>query len=136
MKIEEPFLIDTNILIYALNKDSAYYDFSRKIISENGENLYLAYKSVGEFICVMSKMGRYDIIELEWDKIIRRFNILFSDSFSAEIYKKLILKYQPVGNHVYDFEIVSVMLNSGIRKIATVNLSDFIKIEEIDIIHF
>ncbi|NPV02704.1 MAG: PIN domain-containing protein [Brevinematales bacterium] len=65
MKIEEPFLIDTNILIYALNKDSAYYDFSRKIINDNGENIYLAYKSVAEFVCVMSKMGRYDIIELE-----------------------------------------------------------------------
>jgi predicted nucleic acid-binding protein len=134
MKIEGPFIVDTNILIYALNIESRFYGFSRGILRDNSGNIFLAHKSITEFIAVMSKIGRYDIIENELDTLYGRFNIVYSDESSAGILRDLVLRYRPSGNRVYDFEIISVMLNIGISRIATVNVSDFSGIDEIQII--
>ena len=134
MKIDGQFVIDTNILVYSLNKNSIFFRYSRELITNNPGSLCLACKSVSEFVCVMSKMGLYEIVEKELGKILSKFTILYSDSLSEELFRHLVLKYRPVGNRVYDFEIVSVMLAHGITKIATINDSDFKDIEEIEII--
>ena len=70
MKIDGNFVIDTNILLYALNKDSGYFAFSRGMLESNQGNIFLAHKSLTEFVGVLSKLGRYDIIEKELIKIV------------------------------------------------------------------
>lgn len=134
MKIEEPFFIDTNILIYFFDEDSEFYQFSRDLISCNINNACLASKTIAEFVCVMSKKGFYNIIENELIKISSRFQIIYPNNLSLELFNDMVLKYKPKGNQSYDFEIVSVMLANGINKIATINKKDFLAIEEIEII--
>jgi predicted nucleic acid-binding protein len=134
MKINSNFLIDTNILVYSFNKKSEFFEYSRGIIDHNPGKIYIANKSITEFVCVMSKVGLYEIIENELIKISSRFHILYPDSFSTELFNDLILKYKPTGNRVYDFEIVSVMLANRINKLVTINANDFKQVEEIEII--
>jgi predicted nucleic acid-binding protein len=55
MKINGSFVIDTNILVYSINKGSEYFEYSRGLIEENGENVFLTQKSVAEFVCVLSR---------------------------------------------------------------------------------
>jgi predicted nucleic acid-binding protein len=134
MKIDSYFFIYTNILVYSFNKKSEFFEYSREIIEHNPGYIYFASKSITEFTCVMSKLGLYEIIENELEKIPLRFQIVYPDSFSTEIFNDLVLKYKPIGNRVYDFEIVSIMLAGGINKLVTINVDDFKRIEEIEVI--
>ncbi|RYE28156.1 MAG: hypothetical protein EOP42_17665 [Sphingobacteriaceae bacterium] len=60
--------------------------------------------------------------------------ILFSTETSLDYLEKLIQKYQPIGNQVYDIEIVSVMLDNNLQHIATFNKKDFINITEVQLL--
>lgn len=122
MKINEKFVIDTNVLIYSLDQSSQFFNFSKKIIDENKENVCIVHKTISEFVCVLSKIGKYDVIKNELPKIIDELNILFPDYESANHFKDLVKKYKPKGNQAYDFEIVSVMMANNIKKIATINV--------------
>ena len=82
MKINEKFVIDTNILIYSFDKASQYFVFSRDIIDNNKENICIANKTISEFVCVMSKLGKYEVIENELSKIINTFTVLFYVSYT------------------------------------------------------
>lgn len=134
MKINEKFVIDTNVLVYSFDKSSKYFDFSKNIINENKENIYIVQKIISEFVCVMSKIGKYDVIQNELPKLINELNILFPDYESTNHFEGLIQKYKPKGNQVYDIEIVSVMLANNIKKIATINKGDYKNITEIELI--
>ncbi len=56
---------------------------------------------------------------------------LFPTEQSTIILERLINQYHPVGNQVYDIEIVSIMLDNKISQIATFNQKDFTHITEI-----
>ena len=60
--------------------------------------------------------------------------ILFPSISSLAIFEKLIQQYQPKGNHVFDIEIVSIMLDNGINHIATFNQKDFVNLSEVQIL--
>lgn len=134
MKINEKFVIDTNILIYSFDQSSQFFNFSKKIIDDNKENVCIVYKTISEFVCVLSKIGKYDVIQNELPKIIDELNILFPDYDSTNHFNNLVKKYKPKGNQAYDFEIVSVMMANNIKKIATINKDDYKNITEIELI--
>ena len=123
-------------MIYFYNSDSKYYQFSRELVFDNLENIFVVYKSISEWVSVLSKLGFYNIVDNELDKIVNNFNILYPDTSSLNVFNKLITKYKPKGNKVYDFEIVSIMLSHGISNIVTINVDDFKKIDEIEIITY
>jgi len=136
MKINEKIVIDTNILVYSLDKASQYFEFSRNIIDDNIENICITNKTISEFVCVMSKLKKYEVIENELPKVINNFTILFSDEISLDYYKELVLKHKPHGNVAYDFEIVSIMMANEIKTLVTINKKDFQQITGIEIISF
>jgi len=133
MHMKSKVVLDTNILIYALDSGSIHHDFAVKFI-ESHHNCYITTKTVSEFVAVLSKMGLYNVVENELGKITSAFTVITPNEKSLDIFKELILKYHPKGNRVYDFEIVSVMLAHGIKKIATINVDDFKDIKEIEIV--
>ena len=75
-----------------------------------------------------------EIIDKEFDKIINKFNILYPDDLSTNIFTELVKNYSPKGNRGYDYEIASVMLANNIENIVTLNVDDYKKIKEINII--
>lgn len=131
--MKSKIVFDTNILIYALDADSVHHAFAVKIF-KSFKNCYITSKTVSEFVAVLSKMGLYNVIEIELERLNSIFTILTPNENSLKIFKDLVLKYRPKGNRVYDFEIVSVMLAYDIKKIATINTDDFKSIKEIEII--
>lgn len=134
MKIDGKFIFDTNIIIYSLDRNSKYYNFSKELIEENN-NLYTTVKSVSEFVAVLSKMDLYDIIESELKNLLKNFIILYPSKTSTQLFVELIEKYKPIGNRVFDFEIISIMQSHNINKIATINSKDFQGVDGIEIIH-
>ena len=66
--------------------------------------------------------------------IQKQFKIIFPNKSSFHVFNILIKKYKPIGNRVFDLEIVSVMLSKKIKNLFTINVKDFKDVEEITLL--
>ncbi len=127
-------LIDTNVLIYGLDKSSIYHQHAKTILTRPDLHLFLTTKNVSEFFAVTSKLKLPVKICQEFYKDLKANTIiLFPTEKSLTIFERLTRHYHPVGNQVYDIEIVSIMLANEIMQVATFNHKDFKGIKEIQI---
>ncbi len=128
-------LIDSNVLIYAMNQDSEYYSSAKSILFNSNYNFFITSKNISEFFAVAQKLKIPFQHAFDSYQEIKAFSkILFPSEKSLLIFEKLIQKYQPKGNQVFDIEIVSIMLDNGIDHIATFNRKDFINISEVELL--
>lgn len=126
-------VLDTNVLIYGINEESEFFERVREVLENRHYSFYVTTKSISEFISVLSKLDRYDVIENELPSILDNFTIIYPNKKSTRIFQNLIKKYRPIGNRVFDIEIVSIMLSKKLKNIFTFNTRDFISIEEVNI---
>jgi predicted nucleic acid-binding protein len=127
-------VLDTNILIYGINEDSKYHEDVRRILGDSNFIFYITSKNISEFISVLSKFQRFDVIDLELPTILKKFRVLYPNKKSQKIFLELVDKYLPIGNRVYDMEIVSIMLAHNIQTLFSKNTKDFRDIAEITLI--
>lgn len=130
--MSEKVVVDTNILIYSLDSQSKHYKHSWKILTGD-YSVYVTSKSITEFCSVLSKNPNFPYAKVleEFDNVCKSFPILYPSSESIKLFRQLSARYQPIGNRVYDIEIVSIALSHQIEAIATLNKSDFQNINEI-----
>ena len=128
-------LADTNILIYRFDKNSIFHQKAKTFLTDPLNSLFITSKNISEFFAVTSKL-KIDIqLCLNYQGNIKaNTTILFPTDKSLSIFENLVKKYQPIGYQVYDIEIVSIMLDNGLKDIATFNRKDFININEVRII--
>lgn len=97
--------------------------------------MYVTTKNIAEFFAVLTKLSEpYQKIFEFYESIKSNTILLFPDPNSLIIFENLLRKYQPVGNRVFDIEIVSIALSNQIPTIATINTKDFSRISEISIL--
>jgi len=65
------------------------------------------------------------VIDKMLEDIISNIKILCPTIESIRMFQSLLREYKPVGNRIFDLEIVSVMLSNSISFIATFNQKDF-----------
>ncbi len=130
--MNKQIVVDTNVLIYAIDAQSKYFFDARNILNRSSD-IFITLKSISEFYSVLSKNTNFDYahIEVEVEKILISFQILLPSEESFAIFRNLVSKYKPRGNRVYDFEIISIALSHNINTIATFNKSDFQSITEV-----
>jgi len=123
------------VLVYAFDSSSEFHKQAVEQLRNEENNLFITTKNVSEFIAVCSKL------KLDFSKtfgfytdIKENFSILKPDDLSLSKFEILLQKYQPVGNRVYDIEIVSIMLANDLKAIVTANISDFFDVIEVDLI--
>jgi predicted nucleic acid-binding protein len=133
--IKPKLVLDTNILVYGINKESKYFDTIRNVLDSEDYSFFITTKTVSEFVSVFSKLKRYDIIEHEFPNILKKFKIIYPNKISIGIFHDLIQKYKPVGNRVFDIEIAAIMLSKKIENLFTINTRDFQDIKEINLIN-
>jgi predicted nucleic acid-binding protein len=134
----EKILIDTNILIYSIDKESLYHAKSYEIVNSKQFDKYLSSKNISEFLAVTTREIPYflsmeEVLE-SVDFFISNFSILYPSNYSFEIFRKLLVKYKPKGNKIHDLEIVSLAITNKIDEIKTFNEKDFKEIGEINIV--
>src|SRR3989339_182311 len=139
--MENICLLDTNIFVYALNKDSEFHTNCKKIINDA---LYgkikaaVADKSLYEFFAIITDNRRIEkpikpsqaisIIELIIESEIE---ILYSSKNTIFRTLELANKYNVKKQYIFDYVLAGIMLSNGITDIYTYNKKDFLKIKEI-----
>jgi len=131
-------LIDTNILVYAIDEDSEFYSKSQKLLYRSDYALFTTSKNLSEFLAVVTKGP---VVSLSIDDAlavladyVSLFSILYPSDNSFAIFRELLRKYKPSGLRVHDFEIASIGLAHEIKQIATVNAKDFEGIGEVKLV--
>lgn len=131
-------LFDTNLLLYAIDEDSKYFNSVQELLNDNSLNLYTTSKNISEFLSVITRIPNSSISIKEALSIVEEFQstfkILYPTEKSFAIFINLLNKYTPSGLKIHDYEIISIALSNKIKNIATVNQKDFSGIEEIKLV--
>ena len=131
-------LFDTNLLIYAIDEESKYYNSAQQLLNDKGNKLFTTSKNISEFLWVVTRNPKSSISIKEALTVLRDFQKIFTILYPTEkshsIFIDLLKKYSPIGLRIHDFEIISISLSNNINTIATVNKKDFIEVSEIELV--
>lgn len=131
-------LIDTNILVYDIDRESKFFNQSRNILDHSYNQLVTTSKNLLEFLAGVTRTSGYDLptdLALEiLDDIIGGIEIIYPNQNSLVLFLELMERYQPTGVKVHDFEIISIGLAGGIHEVATFNKKDFKAVKEIKLL--
>jgi predicted nucleic acid-binding protein len=129
-------VLDTNVLIYALDESSIFHLRASEILQDENNLLFTTSKNISEYFAVCSKLGVDSNKFLGfYEDLTHNLTFLFPNEYSLQHFEMLLQKYKPKGNRVYDVEIFSIMLANNIKYVATFNVEDFKNISEVEIIN-
>ena len=130
-------LLDTNVLIYAVDQDSVFYAASRTVLDSDDE-LFTTSKNLSEFLAVIT---RAPVISLSIedalaavDDFTNRLTVLYPTEASWSRFRTLLQQCKPTGIRIHDVEIASIGLAHDVKRIATFNKKDLEGIQEIEVI--
>lgn len=136
--MSEKALVDTNVLVYAIDEDSRFYEKAQQFLFDSNYELYTSSKNLAELLTVVTRTaGKLLSVEealssvKDYEKMLR---ILYPTKSSFRKFKELLEKYKPTGLKIHDYEIASIGLAKKIEQIATFNARDFEGIAEIKVI--
>ncbi len=131
-------LVDTNVLIYALDADSQFHHRALKFLYDPTIRFFITSKNIAEFLVVLTRNKEINISTSECLELLNNLivdvEILYPNPTTIKLFFDLIKKYNPRGLWIHDLEIASISLAHGISKIVTNNIVDFKRIDEIEIL--
>jgi len=131
-------LVDTNILIYAIDADSQFNERAVRLLSDSSLKLFTTSKNISEFLVVLTRNTEINLSSSECLEILNGLLsdivILYPTPMSMNVFQELVRQYNPRGLWIHDVEIASIGIAHGISAIATNNVADFKRIEELEII--
>ena len=131
-------LFDTNLLLYAIDEESKYFNSVQQVLNDDSLKLYTTSKNISEFLSVITRIPGSIISIKDALQIIEEFQSTFTIIYPTEksylIFIELLKKNSPRGLKIHDYEIIRIALSHKIKNIATFNKKDFIGIEEIELV--
>ena len=139
-------VIDTNLLLYGVNRDSEEHTAARTFLSEAGaspEHWYLTEGIIYEFLRVATH-ARVFPEPLRWREAIRflspflthpSFHILQAGERHWRVLEQVLGELQhPAGNLFFDARTAALMREHGIRRIYTTD-ADFLRFSGIEVVN-
>lgn len=131
-------LADTNILIYAINIDSPKHKLAQEFIRKNSSNLEFAHQNALEAVRVLTHKRFSNPMSLISAlkavlSILDAGSVISPNETTFYTALELIKKHKLEGNRIFDAYLVATALSNGINMIATDNIRDFKKYEEIKV---
>jgi len=131
-------LVDTNVLIYSINKDSEFYIKSQKLLLNERNQFYTTSKNITEFLTVVTRnykglLSFEEVLECV-NNFVSFIEVVFPNDKSFSLFKKLMRKYKITGLKLHDLEIASISISNNITDIATFNEKDFNYLDEITLV--
>ena len=134
-------LLDSNILIYSLNKGSNYYTKAVNILGSR-KNFCIAEQNIIEAYRVITSNKQFaDKVytpSKAWKQlgiIVDNVPMIFKSERTLGLLQDLVLKYKLVSYQIYDAALVALMIENGVNEIYTNNDKDFKKFKEIKVIN-
>lgn len=133
-------LVDSNILIYAINRRSSKHTSAQNFLQNNKDNLEVAHQNILESLRVLTHpkfpfpMKIQDALKAI-NNIIKTCRVIYPEDKTYHITLLLIKENKPVSDQIFDAYLVATALSNGISTIATDNVRDFKKFKEIKIIN-
>jgi predicted nucleic acid-binding protein len=131
-------VLDTNILIYAIDEESEYFQAAQNLLRNNELVFYTTIKNISEFISVITRAPKNSLSLDEALLVVADYRqiatVLYPDESSLQIFLRLLSKYKPIGLQIHDFEIAAIALANHLNRVCTVNKKDFARIEEIELV--
>ena len=133
-------LVDSNILIYAINKDSPKYKTAIKFLEKNKFDLVFAHQNIIEAIKVLTQQKYSHPItpQLATNAVLLIANasrIISPNNITYPIVLDYIKKFKLSGNRIFDAYLAATAISNGIYEIATDNSKDFKKFTELKILN-
>mgnify|MGYP006447084787 FL=1 len=130
-------VLDTNILVYALDRDSEYHSRVLRLLSNDDHILYTTSKNLSEYYAVVTrgddpKLTPQEALQ-DIKQFIDHFNIIHSTKNSLSILQTLISSHSPKGLKIHDFEIAAIALSNGLKHMTTINKKDFKSINGLEV---
>lgn len=127
--------IDTNVLVYALDRDSKFHRKSLTFLEQNFNDIVIPYKVLIELVVVLSKLNfdHNDILK-EFKNLYSNFLIIFPNQYTIFVFEELYRKYNPKGIKTHDLDIVATSISNNIFDLVTFNYQDFKKYREVNLI--
>ncbi len=135
-------LVDSNVLIRCLQPRDPLFaaiDQSIEQLSRSGAVLCYTSQNLAEFWSVLTRpvnrngYGRSpDEADLQAKKIETRFRLLADSLAVHEEWRRLVVQYRVSGVQVHDARLVAAMRVHGIKRILTLNTSDFGRFDRIE----
>lgn len=132
-------LIDSNILVYAINSSSPKHKLAQSFLEENIRELVVAHQNIFETLRVIthpkfpSPMSPEHALE-SVQNIVNACRIISPDYKTHSIALEMIKKYTLTADLVFDAYLAATAISNNIDTIATDNIKDF-KNFEIDILN-
>lgn len=128
--MSKPILIDSNILVYAINSSSPKHKTSQDYLRANAGSMVVAQQNVMEALRVLThrkfqKPMTTDQAQKAVDAIVRHADIIAPDATAYELALMYIAEYQLTGNAIFDAYLAATALAAGASTIATDNTKDF-----------
>ncbi len=133
-------LIDSNILVYSINRSSPKHKKAQDFLQENITELVTAHQNIFETLRVLThpkfpnpmKIGSaIDAVE----SILKGCTVVSPDYRTHRIALELIKKYSLSSDKIFDAYLVATALGNGISIIATDNIEDFKRFMELKTIN-
>lgn len=137
MNLDSKTFIDTNILVYAINKDSDKCDVAKGILAELCKNgtAFLSAQNLAEFSFVVTE--KYKIVpSAEAAQIIQSLveTTTVLAYHAGDVLRANQIK-QSYGVPFYDALLVAVMEKAGVSTIVTANARDFKKVKWLEVVN-
>lgn len=125
----ERYLIDTNILVYSVNRGSPRYSEVRKLLEEgmiHGVSFVIAHQNLIEFIAVLTRGYSVTLKDALSDAMsfASRFEVIVPLPATFETYLRLAQKNKEM-LYPFDLYLAATMIDNDVERIITANAKDF-----------
>jgi len=133
-------LVDSNILVYAINRRSSKYTTAQNFLQTNIGNLEVAHQNIFETLRVLthpkfpSPMKIQDALRAIRN-ILKACRVIFPDEKTHYATFMLIKNNKLVSDQIFDAYLAATALSNGIDTISTDNTRDFKKFKEVTLLN-
>jgi predicted nucleic acid-binding protein len=139
----EPGIVDTNVLVYALDADSPQHAASRALLEaakDRSTSLYVTLQILCEFYSVVTNARRVSKPQSPADALsaisglLGFLHVLPVPAQAVEALAGLLRRHPVTGGDIFDLQIIATMQANGLRRIYTFNTDDFEAFSELSVV--
>ena len=139
----EPGIVDTNVLVYALDADAPQHAAARALLEaarEGSATLYVTSQILCEFYSIVTNPRRVPKPRSATEAVtamaglLAFLHVLPVPAHTVDGLLDLLRRQPVTGGDVFDLQIIATMQANGVQRIYTFNTADFAAFSELSIV--